>query len=47
MKRLLPLLASLVVPTVNEEIVWLLILRYCCVHAGMPRLGAASLEKLR
>ena len=47
MKRLLlPLLASLVLPTaVNTESVWL-ILRYGFVHAWIPRLGAASLEKI-
>ena len=47
MKRLLlPLLAAIALPTaVNAESVWL-ILRYGSVHAGMPRLGAASLEKI-
>jgi hypothetical protein len=45
-KLLIPLLVALTLPTaVNAESVWL-ILRYGSVHAGMPRLGAASLEKI-
>ena len=45
-KLLIPLLVALTLPTaVNADSVWL-ILRYGSVHAGMPRLGAASLEKI-